>query len=95
MGFKKGEGGRQAGATNITTRLVKEVFNDVFTDLQSHPTANLKTWAASDPGEFYKLASKLIPAQMNIAGDINHSLMTLDPFDDPTADNSTSENSVT
>lgn len=72
MGYKKGEGGRPPGAINTTTKLVKEVFADVFADLQSHPTANLRAWAASEPTEFYKLASKLIPTQIN--ADINHAL---------------------
>ena len=77
--FKKGEGGRPKGAVNQTTKLVKETFAEVFSNLQSHPTANLQSWAVDEPTEFYKLASKLIPAQMSV--DVtSFNLMTLDPL---------------
>ena len=68
--FKKGAPGKPKGAVNKTTKLVKEVFADVFNDIQSHPTANLKAWAIQEPTEFYRLASKLIPTQMNIEANI-------------------------
>jgi hypothetical protein len=65
----KGEktGGRTKGTPNKTTRLVKEVFANVFDQLQQDPKANLKEWAKENPTEFYKLSSKLIPVQ--VAGD--------------------------
>lgn len=92
MAYKKGEGGRPKGAVNQTTKLVKEVFNEVFTELQTHKTANLKSWAITEPTEFYKLASKLIPAQMTV--DVgSFQIMTLDPLNAITADDSTTEDS--
>lgn len=69
--FKKGAPGKPKGAINKTTKLVKEVFADVFANIQSHPTANLRSWAINEPTEFYKLASKLIPTQMNIDAQVN------------------------
>lgn len=63
--FEKGNPGKPKGAVSKTTKLVKEVFADVFADIQSHPTANLRAWAVQEPTEFYKLASKLIPTQVN------------------------------
>lgn len=94
MPYKKGEGGRPKGAVNQTTKLVKEVFNEVFTELQEHETANLKSWAINEPTEFYKLASKLIPSQMNIdVGSIN--LMQLDPINDTATNNGITEDSGT
>ena len=63
--FSKGNPGKPKGAISKTTKLVKEVFAEVFSDIQSHPSANLKSWAISEPTEFYKLASKLIPTQIN------------------------------
>lgn len=62
--FTKGNNGKPKGAVNKTTRLVKEVFADVFNDLQDDPKANLTKWAKANPTEFYKLASKLIPIQL-------------------------------
>jgi hypothetical protein len=91
--FKKGEGGRPKGASNKTTRLVKEVFADVFAQLQNHETANLKAWAEQEPTEFYKLASKLIPTQVDATVNQNVNLLTLDPLSttDDTSNNGASE----
>lgn len=61
--FKKGEGGRPAGAKNIVNRTVKETVLEVFNKLQSGPMA-LEKWAAVEPTEFYKIASKLIPTEL-------------------------------
>lgn len=71
--FKKGNPGKPKGAVNKTTKLVKEVFGEVFSELQSDPEANLKAWGQKNPTEFYKLASKLIPIQM--AGDPENPLV--------------------
>jgi hypothetical protein len=65
MGFKKGNPGKPKGATNKITRTVKDLVFDVFNDIQSHPTANLKSFAESNPKEFYAIAAKLIPAELN------------------------------
>jgi hypothetical protein len=67
--FEEGNPGKPKGAVNKTTRIVKEVFADVFSDLQKDDTKDyhLKNWAEKNPTEFYKLSSKLIPIQL--AGD--------------------------
>lgn len=62
--FEVGNPGKPKGAVNKSTRVVKEVFADVFSDLQEDKKANLKEWAKENPTEFYKLASKLIPVQL-------------------------------
>lgn len=67
MPFKKGNSGKPKGAVTKNSKLVKDVFAEVFTMLQEHETANLKTWGSKNPTDFYKLASKLIPIQL--AGD--------------------------
>lgn len=64
MAFKPGEGGRPVGATNKTTKLVKEVFAEVFEKMQDEPDVNLLAWGKDNPTEFYKIASKLIPIQL-------------------------------
>ena len=67
--FKEGNSGRPKGATGKVNRLVKDVVSDVFTHLQTDPTAkkkraDLKSWAVDYPKDFYQIASKLIPVQM-------------------------------
>ncbi len=71
MAYAKGEGGRPQGAVNKTTKLVKEVFADAFATLQEDDAVKLAVWGKENPTEFYKLASKLIPTQMDIAANIN------------------------
>jgi uncharacterized protein (DUF927 family) len=46
-------------------RAVKDVFRETFNKLQEEPAVNLFEWAQSEPTEFYKLASKLIPSEIN------------------------------
>lgn len=65
--FKQGNPGKPKGAIHKSTRIVKDVFADVFSQIQADKKANLKAWAIENPTEFYKLASKLIPIQL--AGD--------------------------
>lgn len=52
--------------------LVKDVFADVFADLQHLDAFSLKVWAMKHPTEFYTLCTKLIPIQ--IAGDSDNPL---------------------
>lgn len=68
-GFKKGEGGRKKGAKNKLTNTVKSVFEEVFHDLQSDPKAKLSAWAKTNTTEFYKLAARIMPTE--IEGDIS------------------------
>ena len=68
--FEKGNPGKPKGAVTKTTKLVKDVFAEAFAAIQEGPN-NLKEWGNENPTEFYKLASKLIPTQMDIAANIN------------------------
>ena len=47
------------------TRAVKDVVLETFNQMQEKPGVNLFDWAQSEPTEFYKLASKLIPSEIN------------------------------
>lgn len=70
MSFKKGDkkpesSGRKEGSINKLTKTVKERVLEVFNELQDDPQANLLSWAKDEPTEFYKIAAKLIPADIN------------------------------
>lgn len=61
----KKTGGRIAGTPNILTKTVKDTLLEAFTALQEHPDSNLITWGENNPGPFYQIASKLIPAEIS------------------------------
>jgi len=68
MGLKKGHkkvGGRVAGTPNKFTQTVKEVFSNVFNELQNDSKVNLKAWAKANPGDFYRLSIKLMPLEVD------------------------------
>lgn len=69
MPFEKGKSGnvngKPKGSLNILTKTVKERVLDVFNLMQEDPKVNMFTWAKTEPTEFYKIASKLIPSEIN------------------------------
>ena len=70
MAFKKGDkkpeaSGRKEGSINKLTKTVKERVLEVFNELQEDSEANLLSWAKTEPTEFYKIAAKLIPSDIN------------------------------
>lgn len=70
MGFEKGKprpegAGRKEGSVNKLTKTVKERVLEVFNELQEDSEANLLSWAKTEPTEFYKIAAKLIPSDIN------------------------------
>lgn len=62
--FKKGQGGRPKGAKNVVNRTVKETVLEVFNKMQEGEHS-LQAWAETEPTEFYKIASKLIPTELS------------------------------
>lgn len=64
MPFKKGQGGRPNGAKNKLTKTVRDVVLDTFNELQEDKHHNLTAFAKENPTEFYKIAAKLIPADI-------------------------------
>ena len=83
-GRKKGTpktGGREKGSLNTHTKHVKDVLATAFSDLQNDPENNLLSWAKENPTEFYKLAAKLIPTQMEHSGDMNMVWQELKNYD--------------
>jgi hypothetical protein len=65
MAYGRKTGGRAKGTPNTTTRTVREQLVQAFDLLQQDKSANLLSWAKSNPTEFYKLAAKLIPIQLH------------------------------
>lgn len=63
--FKKGHGGRPKGAKNKLTRSVKEMVKQVFDELQEDPKASLEAFAKKYPRDFYNIAAKLIPTEVD------------------------------
>ena len=61
-------GGRVKGTPNKTTVTVKRVFEETFEKMGG--VDRLVIWAQGDPGEFYKLYSKLLP--LEVKADVNH-----------------------
>lgn len=59
-------GGRRPGSINKTTANVKAALEDAFDKLGGVPS--LVQWAEGDPGEFYKLWSKLVPKDVEMSG---------------------------
>lgn len=66
-GSKPGErrGGRKAGTPNKLTKSVKEAFEQAFNAMQEEPGVKLGDWGKTNPTEFYKLAARLIPTELN------------------------------
>lgn len=60
----KKTGGRVAGTPNKFTSSVKEAFGEAFNMLGGAEA--LFKWAQRNQTDFYKLASKLIPADVNL-----------------------------
>lgn len=57
--------GRPKGSPNKLTKTVKAEVERVFATIQSTPGANLTDWAIANTTEFYKIAAKLIPSELN------------------------------
>lgn len=69
--FKKGQianpKGRGVGAESHLTKTmktVKQTVLDAFNELQADPVVNIVAWGKENPTEFYRIASKLIPTEI-------------------------------
>ena len=65
MPFEEGNPGRPKGATGKLNKTFKELLLVVLNEVQSHPTSNLQTFAEENPKEFYQIAGRLIPTEVN------------------------------
>lgn len=63
--FEKGNPGKPKGAQNKLTKTVKDTVLAVFNDIQEDPKVNLTAFAKAYPRDFYNIASRLIPTEVN------------------------------
>lgn len=66
--FKEGRkktGGRQKNVKNKYPSSVKQAFEAAFNAMQDDDKTALANWGAANPTEFYKIAARLIPAEIN------------------------------
>lgn len=64
--FIKGDNtGRPKGVPNKLTSTVKETVLRVFNELQEDEKNNLTSFARTYPRDFYAIAAKLIPTEIN------------------------------
>lgn len=70
MPFKPGNPGKPQGAVNKNSKLIKEVFAEAFYALQEGQQS-LEKWGELNPTEFYRLAVRLIPNQMELTANVN------------------------
>lgn len=75
--MKQPGSGRTKGTLNKLTRTVKDVLTSTFNELQAmdghvpkYPGAHMLDWAIREPGEFYKVAARLIPTEISGAAPI-------------------------
>ena len=90
MAFQKGhekQGGRQPGSPNKLTSTVKETVLKVFNDLQEDEKNNLQAFAVKYPRDFYQIAAKLIPTEINAKlNKIQLEIIRTNPDDSQTRD---------
>jgi hypothetical protein len=72
--------GRPKGARNKATVAMKEAISHVYAGLQDKTKkdhGHFLQWAEENPTEFYKIAAKLLPLQVNAdhSGDIRHEVV--------------------
>lgn len=65
MAFQKGNAGKPKGAVAKLTRTFKDLVTNAIEALQEDPKANIIAWAKENPTDFYKIASRLIPSEVN------------------------------
>lgn len=67
--FGPGNSGKPKGATNKVTKTVKETVLAVFMEIQDDPKVKLSAFAKEYPKEFYNIAAKLIPTEVQATVD--------------------------
>lgn len=59
-------GGRTKGTPNKITAAFKDAVRVVYEDIGGHPA--FASWARENPGDFYRIAARLIPTEVHSTG---------------------------
>ncbi len=62
MAQRRKTGGRIAGTPNKVTTIFKDAVRTVYEDIGGHKA--FAEWARENPGDFYRIASRLIPTEL-------------------------------
>ena len=68
-----------------TQQTIKMAFREAFAAMQRHPDLNLLEWAMRNPDDFYKIAAKMIPQEVEQTGAVTLQVVTGVPTIDVTA----------
>jgi hypothetical protein len=68
-------GGRQAGTPNKVTTAFKDAVRIVYEDIGGHKA--FAEWARENPGDFYRIASRLIPTEIAPTQEDRHITITI------------------
>lgn len=71
---RKKTGGRSKGTPNKVTGLAKDAVAQVFDTIGG--AARMAKWAEENPTQFYQIYAKLIPVQVNGAGENGEHLIS-------------------
>ena len=85
--FEKGNPGRPKGAEGKINKTVKETVLAVFNEIQDHPKVNLKQFAINYPKDFYAIAAKLIPTEVQATVSANVPILNVDSINEVNAAN--------
>lgn len=67
-------GGRVAGTPNKVTTVFKDAVRTVYQDIGGHVA--FAKWARENPGDFYRIASRLIPTELAPSPEDRHITIT-------------------
>jgi hypothetical protein len=76
--FKKGNPGKPFGAVNKINKTVKQTVLEVFNLLQDDPKHNLAQFAETYPRDFYAIAAKLIPTEVQGSLDLDLTIKSVE-----------------
>ena len=75
MAHGRKTGGRQAGTPNKVTTAFKDAVRIVYEDIGGHEA--FAAWARENPGDFYRIASRLIPTEIAPTQEDRHITITI------------------
>lgn len=68
-------GGRQTGVPNLLTAQFREAVQYAYNDIGGHEA--FSQWARENPGEFYRIAARLIPTEVREKSEDNRVMVVV------------------